>query len=83
MNVLHTEGPDRLPLRRVGNVFFTRAFATETFVQAILARSSINATQTHMEGQLARSKTELMSLLPGAKVWWQAVLEDIFFSPSS
>ena len=78
----HVEGPTRAPLRRIGNFFITRKFAIEAFVQAVMAKSSINSTQMQMEEHMTRSGSRLVSLVPGGHRWWETLLEDVFFSPA-
>ena len=76
------EGPTRGSYRRIGNTYITRRFAGEVFVEAVSAKSSISGTHARIEQQMSKAGSELVSLLPGGRLWWQDLLADIFYSPA-
>ena len=76
------EGPGRAPHRRIGNTYITKKFAADVFVEAVTVKSSIGGTRTRMEQQQSKAGSELVSLVPGGRLWWETLLEDIFYSPA-
>jgi hypothetical protein len=67
--------------RRVGNLYYTYDFAHMVFGQAILAASSIHDTVCRVAAKINETGNELASMVPVDKVWWEKMLEDLFFCP--
>eukprot|EP00972_Heterocapsa_arctica_P027833 4093652-Heterocapsa_arctica.AAC.1 len=62
--------------RRVGNLYYTYEFAHMVFGQSLLAASSIHDTVCGVASKINETGSELASMLPVDKIWWEKMLED-------
>ena len=89
--IIDTSGPSYVHVRklartiharRVGNFYYTHAFAEWTFKNVMLSHASFRDTAAKGIMECQCSDSELASLMPNPRrdFWWNAA-EDIFFSP--